>query len=62
VAAIGDSEVDVEMLKIADFKAAPSNADGVVKELVDYVSSREDGEGVIDILELLKRGFTMERP
>jgi len=60
VAAIGDSEVDVEMLKIADFKAAPSNADGVVKELVDYISSREDGEGVIDILELLKRGLAME--
>lgn len=61
VAAIGDSEVDVEMLRVADFKAAPSNADEVVKEVVDYVSSREDGEGVIDILELLKRELAMER-
>jgi len=54
VAAIGDSEVDIEMLKCADFKAAPSNADDVVKEVVDYVSSKEDGDGVIDILERLK--------
>ena len=61
VVAIGDSEVDVEMLKVADFKAAPSNADEVIKEVVDYVSSRENGEGVIEVLELLKRGLVMER-
>ncbi len=57
VAAIGDSEIDVEMLKNADFKAAPSNADQVIKEIVDYLSPGEDGEGVIDILNLLKRRF-----
>jgi hydroxymethylpyrimidine pyrophosphatase-like HAD family hydrolase len=55
VVAIGDSEVDVEMLKCADFKAAPSNADVAVKEVVDYVSSKENGDGVIEILERLKR-------
>jgi hydroxymethylpyrimidine pyrophosphatase-like HAD family hydrolase len=55
VVAIGDSEVDVEMLKRADFKAAPSNADVAVKEVVDYVSSKENGDGVIEILERLKR-------
>lgn len=57
VAAVGDSEIDFEMLKNADFKAAPLNADQVIKEIVDYLSSREDGEGVIDILNLLKRRF-----
>jgi len=61
VAAIGDSEVDVEMLRSVDFKAAPSNADEVVKEVVDYVSSKEDGEGVIDILERLKSGLVPRR-
>ncbi len=61
VAAIGDSEVDVEMLRSADFKAAPSNADEVVKRVVDYVSPREDGEGVIDILEHLRCRFAVER-
>lgn len=54
IAAVGDSEVDVEMLEEADFKAAPSNADKIVKELVDYVSPRDDGEGVIDILSILR--------
>jgi len=57
IAAVGDSEVDVEMLKNADFKAAPSNADQAVKEIVDYISSKEDGEGVIEILKLLKHSF-----
>ncbi|MCL7383578.1 MAG: HAD hydrolase family protein [Thaumarchaeota archaeon] len=57
VAAIGDSEIDVEMLRNADFKAAPSNADQAVKEVVDYLSPREDGEGVIDMLKLLKHRF-----
>ena len=60
VAAVGDSEIDVEMLKNADFKAAPSNADQAVKEIVDYISSREDGDGVIDILKLLERLFAKE--
>lgn len=54
IAAIGDSEIDVEMLKNADFKAAPSNADPVVEEIVDYLSPREDGDGVIDVLNFLR--------
>ncbi|MCF8885560.1 MAG: HAD hydrolase family protein [Nitrososphaerota archaeon] len=54
---IGDSEIDIEILKNADFKAAPSNADQAVKEIVDYLSSGEDGEGVIEILRNLRHKF-----
>ncbi len=54
IAAVGDSEIDIEMLERADFKAAPSNADEKIKELVDYVSPKSDGEGVIDILSILR--------
>lgn len=55
--AVGDSEIDIEMLKNADFKASPSNADQAVREIVDYLSSRENGEGVIDILENLRHKY-----
>ncbi|MEM3398129.1 MAG: HAD hydrolase family protein [Nitrososphaerota archaeon] len=58
--AVGDSEMDIGILKNADLKAAPSNADGSVKEVVDYLSSREDGEGVIEILKNLRQKYIEE--
>lgn len=54
-AAVGDSEVDLELLREADFAAAVANADEKVKKIADYVASRENGEGVIEvIMKLLK--------
>ncbi len=57
VAAVGDSEVDVELLREADFSAAVANAEPLVKSIVDYVASRPDGDGVVEIVDVLLRRF-----
>lgn len=49
--AIGDSENDVDLLKAAGFGVAVANADLKLKEVADMVTSRNDGEGVIEALE-----------
>ena len=53
IAAIGDSEIDLELLEIADFKAAVADADPALKKKADYIASRGDGEGVIEIVQIL---------
>lgn len=53
VAAVGDSEVDRELLSVADFKAVVADADAELKRVADYVASKEDGEGVVEVIELL---------
>jgi hypothetical protein len=52
-AAIGDSENDIDMLKMAGFGIAVANADIKLKEVADLVTSKKDGEGVIEALEFL---------
>jgi len=47
---IGDSTSDLTFLSIVGRSAAPANAADEVKAAVDYVSSYEDGDGVVDIL------------
>ncbi|MGB9708779.1 phosphoglycolate phosphatase [Infirmifilum uzonense] len=51
IIAIGDSEVDIEMFKLADFSACPSHSPDYVKESVDYVASRPYSDGFIEIVE-----------
>jgi phosphoglycolate phosphatase (TIGR01487 family) len=53
IAAIGDSENDVDMLKEAGFAAAVANAPPFVKEVADYVASRPDGQGFVEIAEMI---------
>ena len=53
IAAIGDSEVDLELLELADFKAVVANADPSLMEKADYVAEREDGDGVVEIIRVL---------
>ncbi len=50
VCAIGDSMNDLEILKGVGFPAAPFNAEEAVKKNVSFVSSLDNGEGVIDII------------
>jgi hydroxymethylpyrimidine pyrophosphatase-like HAD family hydrolase len=47
---VGDSEVDLEFLNGVGYSAAPANAVQAVKDIVDYVSPFQTGEGVRDIL------------
>lgn len=51
--AIGDSENDVEMLQVAGFGVAVANADLKLKEVADLVTSKADGDGVVEALEFL---------
>jgi len=51
--AIGDSNVDLELFDIADFKAAVANAEKALKERADYVAEHENGDGVVEIIQAL---------
>ncbi len=53
VAAIGDSENDVDMLKEAGFAAVVANAPPFMKEIADYVASLPNGQGFVEIAEFL---------
>ncbi len=53
IAAVGDSEVDLELLELADFRAVVADADPLLKKMADYVASREDGEGFVEVVESL---------
>lgn len=46
-AVMGDDLVDVPMLRKAAFKAAPSSAEYVVRDIVDFVSNRPGGRGAV---------------
>ena len=50
IAGVGDSSGDLPFLRRVGFSAAPANATDDVKRAVQYLSSFEDGRGVVDIL------------
>ncbi|MEM4576326.1 MAG: HAD family hydrolase [Candidatus Nezhaarchaeales archaeon] len=61
---IGDSEIDLELFAIADFKAAVANAEQSLKEKADYIAYRDNGDGVLEIVEfvlLQSNGATFKR-
>lgn len=45
IMAIGDSENDIEFLKVAGLKVAVNNADKELKEIADYVTIKRYGDG-----------------
>jgi len=51
--AIGDSENDIDLLKTAGIGVAVANADIKLKKVADIVTSKPDGEGVVEALEFL---------
>ncbi len=56
-AAIGDSELDIRMIKEVGFGVAVSNADDKVKEAADYVTKEPMYRGFLEFTDmLLKRG------
>jgi hydroxymethylpyrimidine pyrophosphatase-like HAD family hydrolase len=51
VAGIGDTKGDFPVLKNVGFSAAPNNATNEVKQIVNYVSDYDNGDGVVDIIK-----------
>lgn len=51
VLAVGDSENDLDFLKVAGIKVAVANADPELKDLADYVTEKPYGDGVKEALE-----------
>lgn len=51
ILAIGDSENDIEFLKVAGMKVAVSNADEELKAIADYVTEHPHGDGVAEAIE-----------
>jgi len=54
VAAIGDSENDLDLIKTAGLGIAVGDADLELKIEADVVVSKKDGDGVVEALELLR--------
>ncbi len=52
-AAIGDSENDVELFEAAGMGIAVANAHLKLKKIADIVTSKPDGDGVVEALEFL---------
>lgn len=51
IVAVGDAENDLSMFREADIAVAVANALDVVKGEADYVTDREDGLGVAEVLD-----------
>ncbi|AOL16969.1 phosphoglycolate phosphatase [Sulfolobus sp. A20] len=51
VVAIGDSENDYALFRVADIKVAVNNALPQVKQIADIITSKPNGLGVLEVLE-----------
>ena len=51
---IGDDLIDLKVMSMVGFKVAPRNAVEAVKERVDYVTSKNGGDGALrEVVDLL---------
>ncbi|NYB26773.1 MAG: phosphoglycolate phosphatase [Methanobacteriaceae archaeon] len=50
IMAIGDSENDIEFLRVAGLRVAVNNADKELKAIADYVTSEPHGDGVAEAI------------
>jgi phosphoglycolate phosphatase (TIGR01487 family) len=53
IVAIGDSEVDMELLQVAGYGVAVGDASDELEEIADLVTKRENGEGFREAVERL---------
>jgi hypothetical protein len=51
ILAIGDSENDIEFLRVAGVKVAVNNADNELKDIADYITEKSYGDGVAEAIE-----------
>ncbi len=56
IIAVGDSQNDVSLFKVADFKVAVNNALREIKEISDLVLNKDDGQGIIELLNYIESG------
>jgi len=56
IIAVGDSQNDVSLFNVADFKVAVNNALNEIKEMADLVLNKDDGQGVIELLNYIESG------
>jgi hypothetical protein len=56
IIAIGDSQNDIPLFKVADYKVAVANALDEVKKIADLVLNEENGKGVMSLLEMIESG------
>jgi phosphoglycolate phosphatase (TIGR01487 family) len=53
---VGDGENDLKMMEVVDVKVAVGNAVPMIKEVADLVLKHEDGEGILELLDLIDSG------
>ncbi len=56
IVAVGDAENDESLFKVADVKVAVANAIPSIKRMADLVMEKEDGEGVVELLDMILSG------
>ncbi|MEL9970488.1 MAG: phosphoglycolate phosphatase [Metallosphaera sp.] len=61
IIAVGDAENDEALFRVADIKVAVRNALSSVKEQADFITEKEDGEGVAELLDLILSGNFSKR-
>jgi hydroxymethylpyrimidine pyrophosphatase-like HAD family hydrolase len=64
VMAVGDGENDIEMLRLAGVGVAVSNAQSILKEAADHVTTASYGDGVAEAIEqfVLKNASGGQQP
>ncbi|AHC50548.1 phosphoglycolate phosphatase [Sulfolobus acidocaldarius SUSAZ] len=56
IVAIGDSENDISMFRVADIRVSVANALPMIKEISELILEKEDGEGVKEFLLKILKG------
>jgi len=56
IVAIGDSENDISMFRVADIRVSVANALPMIKEISELILEKEDGEGVKEFLLKVLKG------
>jgi len=51
ILAIGDSENDIEFLRVAGVKVAVNSTDNELKDIADYITEKSYGDGVAEVIE-----------
>lgn len=54
--AVGDGENDEKLFEAADVRVAVKNATHRLKSMADIVLTREDGEGILELIDIIETG------
>lgn len=53
---VGDSENDISLFKVVNYRVAVGNALKEIKEIADIVLEEENGKGIVKLLEMIETG------